>query len=41
MTKKAIELLKPNQNGFFLLVEGGRIGKLFLIFFIDKLNLFK
>ena len=22
MTKKAIEMLKPNPNGFFLLVEG-------------------
>ncbi|XP_074647647.1 alkaline phosphatase-like [Tubulanus polymorphus] len=25
MTKKAIEILKKNKNGFFLLVEGGRI----------------
>lgn len=27
MTRKAIELLEPNPNGFFLLVEGGNIDK--------------
>ena len=26
MTEKAIEVLKKNENGFYLLVEGGRIG---------------
>ena len=25
MTQKAIELLEKNKNGYFLLVEGGRI----------------
>ena len=33
MTKKAIELLEPNPNGFFLLVEGGNIDRgSFMIF---------
>ena len=27
MVKKAIKLLKKNENGFFLMVEGGRIDK--------------
>ena len=26
MTRKAIEVLQQNKNGFVLLVEGGRIG---------------
>ena len=26
MTRKAIEILQKNENGFVLLVEGGRIG---------------
>ena len=26
-SKKAIKLLKKNENGFFLMVEGGRIDK--------------
>ena len=26
MTQKAIEILSKNENGFYLLVEGGRIG---------------
>ena len=26
MTQKAIELLSTNPNGYFLLVEGGKIG---------------
>lgn len=31
MTEKAIEILSKNPNGFFLFVEGGRIGKKFVI----------
>jgi len=27
MTEKAIRILQKNTNGFFLLVESGRIGK--------------
>lgn len=27
MVTKAIEILRKNENGFFLLVEGGRIGE--------------
>ena len=27
MTEKAIRMLQKNSKGFFLLVEGGRIGK--------------
>lgn len=30
MTVKAIEMLQKNENGYFLLVEGGRIGNMFL-----------
>ena len=26
MTRKAIEILQKNENGFYLLVEGARIG---------------
>ena len=36
MTEKAIEVLKKNENGFYLLVEGGRIG-----FYILCINLTK
>lgn len=31
MTQKAIEILSQNKNGYFLFVEGGRIGKQSLI----------
>ena len=31
MTEKAIEVLKKNENGFYLLVEGGRIGFLYIV----------
>ena len=30
MTEKAIQILQRNPEGFFLLVEGGRIGKITL-----------
>lgn len=29
MTEKAIQMLRKNSNGYFLFVEGGRIGKQF------------
>lgn len=29
MVQKAIEILRKNTNGYFLFVEGGRIGKVF------------
>ena len=41
MTRKAIEVLQKNENGFVLLVEGGRIGifemlSLIIITFLNK-----
>ena len=36
MTEKAIKMLQKNSKGYFLLVEGGRIGKKHLL---QKANL--
>lgn len=33
MTEKAIKILRKNSEGYFLFVEGGRIGKLISTFF--------
>lgn len=30
MTEKAIQILQKNTNGYFLLVEGGRIGEILI-----------
>ena len=35
MVKKAIQMLQRNSKGFFLLVEGGRIGKPTITYLID------
>ena len=35
MTEKAIRMLQKNSNGFFLFVEGGRIGIFYILQIID------
>ena len=35
MTEKAIRMLQKNSNGFFLFVEGGRIGIFNILQFIN------
>ena len=38
MTEKAIQLLSQNEKGYFLFVEGGRIGNLLNTQHFRKLN---